>query len=146
MKRFVEGVDLDNWTGIRVHEIAHRVSKAIGDRRHDGKVATLSPLYAIEAGLKIYDELSTGPFTYLSGDLLTAEQRKKYKITSPNSISKMFEDDPPIAIFVGFESFDYVRKSMDMESPLVAYAEQKGFERVHGDFGGRTLYVNRRRP
>ena len=83
MKRFVEAVDLDNRTGIRVREIAHRVSKAIGDRRHDGKVATLSPLYAIEVGLKIYDELSAGSFTYLSGDLSTAEQRKNLRLPRP---------------------------------------------------------------
>ena len=58
----------------------------------------------------------------------------------------MFEDEPPIANFVRFESFYYVRKSTGMENPLVAYAEQKGLERVHGDFGGGTLYLNRRRP
>ena len=52
-------------------------NEVIGKQNKHGKIATLSPLYAIEANLPIYHELATGPFLYRVGDLLRPEQRKQ---------------------------------------------------------------------
>ncbi|MEA4908111.1 MAG: hypothetical protein VB089_10840, partial [Anaerolineaceae bacterium] len=65
------------WVGLHVHDVAMDMRGELAARGTGagGKVATLSPLYAVEANLPIYAELSTGPFLYRIGDMLTAEQR-----------------------------------------------------------------------
>jgi hypothetical protein len=47
------------WQGIRIHNIAQKIKAEIGTKGNFQKLCTLSPLYAIEANIPIYHELST---------------------------------------------------------------------------------------
>lgn len=127
----------ENWSALRVHEVAMNVRKALVDNRISaGKVATLSPLFALEANLAIYDELSAGPFFYRSGDLLAADQRKRFVITSPNSIGSLLAEDPPSAIIVGYEE--------KLDEPLLEYAIQNKYREISvTGLGGRCFLVGR---
>jgi hypothetical protein len=127
--------DKNEWSGFYVHDISMNVRNALianglGTNR---KIATLSPLFVIESNLPIYSELSTGPFLYRSGDLLTSEQRKHFVGTSPKSIGNLFNEDPPAAILVGYEG--------DLDKPLVEYAIANDYKKVNGFWGGGELYV-----
>ncbi len=121
------------WKSIQVHDVAQRIRDKIGNR--NARVATLSPLYVIEADLEIYRELATGQFLYQIGDLLTPEQRKKFCATSPKTIHELFKADPPTAILVGFEG--------PLDSSLKQYAISAGYQKADGNFGGGELYIRR---
>jgi hypothetical protein len=97
------------------------------------KVATLSPLFAVEARLPIYPELATGPFLYRVGDLIPPEQRKRFVATSPRSVGALLAADPPGAIVVGVEG--------DLDDPLVEYASAPGYRKVPGTGRSGQLYV-----
>ncbi len=59
-------------------DASFRIRFRIAEGSHDlatAKLATVSPVYAIESGLGIYPELSTGSFVLRIGDLLSEEQR-----------------------------------------------------------------------
>lgn len=100
-------IQRDKWYGIYVHDISTRIQDVLVDNVREGdnkgKIATLSPLFVVEANIPIYLELSTGPFLYRIGDLLTQEDRERFIGTSPNHIGELFEKEPPVAILVGFE-------------------------------------------
>ncbi len=122
------------WKGFTIHTIARNIKQEL-PKNPSGAIATLSPLFAVEADLPIYPELATGPFLYRIGDLLTPEQRKLFHGTSPSTISKLFDSRPPLAIFTGFEG--------DLDTPLIRYAVTHNYRKVHGFFGGGMLYVRR---
>jgi hypothetical protein len=129
--------DTDQWWGLVAHEVSIDVRRALEARDIDtgDKVATLSPLFVADANLPIYRELSTGPFLYRIGDLLSREQRKRFVGTSPSSIGNILKNDAPSAILVGFE--------YDLDSPLIEYARRNGYRKVNGCWEkvGGTLYV-----
>lgn len=127
--------NIDGWTGISVHETAEQIRRYIGVIEKGDKVATLSPVYAIEADLPIYNELSTGSFLYRVGDLIPNNKRRTYVGTSQQSLHALFEIDPPKAIFVGFEG--------DLDLPFIVYAETHDFAKIKGDFKGGILYVRK---
>lgn len=114
----------DKWTGLRFHDISMNVRSALINSGIgiDGKIGTLSPLFVTESNLNIYSELSTGPFLYRIGDLLTPEQRAHYTGTSPKTISDLFTADPPAAVLVGFEG--------ELDKPLIEYAKANKYKKV----------------
>jgi hypothetical protein len=117
----------------QVDHVAQAISQAL--RGHRGKIATLSPLYAVEADLQIYNEFSTGVFAYRIGDLLNPEERHEFVTTSPDSLDELFDVDPPAAIFV--------RNIYDeaLDGPFIDYAESRAYIQVKGQFDGGKLYV-----
>jgi hypothetical protein len=127
--------DRNAWQGIYVHDVSMNIRKALLVNGIDTnrKIATLSPIYVIEANLPIYLELSTGQFTYRSGDLLTSEQREHFVVTSPDSIQNLFSKDKPLAILTGFEG--------KLDEPFVKYAKTYGYEKVEGISGGGKLFI-----
>ncbi len=121
------------WVGHEIHTDALRI-RDTGNLKPGDKIATLAPLYAIESGLDIYPELSTGSFLFRVGDMLDKSLREKYKATSPNSIAKeLFKNDPPAAILVGFEG--------DLDDPLREYAINNHYIKISEDFNGGELYI-----
>jgi hypothetical protein len=125
------------WTGLHVHDLSTRIRDALV-REHletNRRIATLAPLFVVESGMSIYRELSTGPFLYRIGDLLTEGQRAEFIATSPGSIGALLDGDPPVAIVVGLEG--------NLDEPLVEYAKRRNYQSVEvAGFDG-DLYVNR---
>jgi hypothetical protein len=127
--------DRNNWAGLMVHNVSMNIRNALPNygKGNNGKIATLSPMYVADANLPIYLELADGPFIYRAGDLLTPEQRKHFVVTSPKTIGNLLNEDPPAAIFVGFEG--------NLDKPLVQYAVSHNYTKVDGSFNGGQLYV-----
>ncbi|MBN1593868.1 MAG: hypothetical protein JW941_11560 [Candidatus Coatesbacteria bacterium] len=124
---------LDNWVGISTHRTAHAIRERIGSPEGSDKIATLAPIYAIEAGIPIYRELETGPFFYRVWDLLTEDQRRGYVSASPKTLAAVLDREPPAAILVGFQA--------GLETPFIDYANSHGYIKAEGKFDGGTLYV-----
>lgn len=126
--------DPQTWSGVQVHQAALSVRQRLeAAGAAAGKVATLSPLYAIEANLPIYPQLATGPFLFRVGDLLSAEQRQRFIASSPQTIGDLLDAEPPAAILVGFEG--------DLDASLREYARQRHYAKQDSMADGVELYV-----
>lgn len=84
-----------------------------------GPVATLSPLYPLQAGLRIYPELAAGPFAYRVADVTPPDLRALYPMAGPADLEALFRAIPPAAILTGFDPV--------LERPLVDYARRYGY-------------------
>jgi len=118
----------------RVHTVSADIQNSLRLKKPGvtGRIATLSPLFVVEANLPIYEELSTGPFLYRIGDLLSLEDRKRFVGTSPKTIHDLFNKEEPLAVFVGYER--------GLDSALLDYALKNNYSAV--DVRGRgTLYI-----
>jgi hypothetical protein len=68
------------------------------------RVATLFPLYPLEAGLRIYPELATGGFAYRVAGLIENNQREKLATVAPEDIPDLFQDQVAVTILIGPKS------------------------------------------
>ncbi len=126
----------ENWLGYRVHRIAGKIRDVIPPSDRKRPVATVTPIYALEAGLPVYRELATGPFYYRVGHLLTEDQRSRYAITSRDDLARLLDATRPSAILVGYEE-------EPVEKPFVDYATSRGYEVRTALDGGGTLYTRK---
>ncbi|HYP40602.1 MAG TPA: hypothetical protein VEX13_09615 [Chloroflexia bacterium] len=110
-------LDLDETAPAQVHRTALEIRSAIGGR---GTVATLAPIYALEAGLDIYPELAPGPFASRVAGLLTQERREDFGVWSGDDLGTALSQRPPEAVLVGLEGA--------LEDPLVQFATNQGYE------------------
>lgn len=126
----------DKWTSLIVHKRAEQMKYYIGTVKNNQKVATLSPIFALEGGLPVYKELSTGTFIYRLGELLPERITNKYSYVSSQNIDELFEKDPPKAILVDLTG------KYDFYKPFIKYAEEKNFKKIQKDLQGLILYVS----
>ncbi len=107
-----------NWTGIAFHQQAEKLARATaGD---DAPIATLAPLYPLEARKPIYPELAAGFVLYRVGDYLGRSEGRNYRyLASPTTIGSILEREPPSAILVGTEG--------KLDEPFVAFARNHGY-------------------
>ena len=137
----------ETWIGNKVHKIAFDIKAEFEKNGNNGKIATLTPVFVLDSGMEIYDEL-VGPFGYRMADELTEEERKKYILTSQKTIYSLLEKDPPAAIFTGFE--------YKLEQPLLEFAADNNYKKTDKHFGagiypgggdalpsGGTLYLRK---
>ena len=129
----------DQWSGAAAVNVSREIRTALqkagylnGNQGSD-KVATLSPIFAIETGLSIYPQLATGSFVYRIGDLLSETQRRADVATSVSTITHLFDADPPAAIFVTDEG--------DLEAPLADYAKTHHYRAAEQKFAEGQLYI-----
>ena len=87
---------VQNWIPYQVHS----TGKMMFDNLPQGKVLTLAPVYVIEAGREIYPEFATGPFASRVADFLSPQERREFKIVSPEDLEGFLISDPPVAILI----------------------------------------------
>jgi hypothetical protein len=119
------------WASARMEAEAQEILEHFDDHAEAVKGASLSPLPFLLADVRIYHELSTGPFLFRVGDLLSAEERQRFVATSAHSIAELFERDPPDLIYGGGE------KNLDVF--LFRYAESHGYREQRLRTGGRLF-------
>jgi hypothetical protein len=107
-----------SWYPIQTRVLGHKIQSIVGD----GRVLTLSPLFPLDGGAKIYPQYATGPFAWRVADLLTEEQRSLYWVESKTELVTDLENHPPGGILVGL--------TKDAEGFFLDYARQKGYNPV----------------
>jgi hypothetical protein len=113
-------VDVAHWTGFQVHRDAVRMASIARVEGPRSSMATLSPVYALEGGLKVYPALAMGPFVYRASAWIPAEDRRHYtSLASPTTVGSMLENAPPSAILTGQEGA--------LDAPLSDYAVAHGY-------------------
>lgn len=123
-----------SWTGVGVHEVSRQVVAAA----HGRPVATLSPIYALEAGGVVYPEFVAGPFVYRVADLMQPDHRRYWRLVSPSTLAARLDADRPGAILVGAEG--------RLDDAFRRYAAVHAFRRVplagaQTRYGALELYV-----
>ena len=122
-KDVISVFDTAQWTGLRIHRTSEQIRDILESKSASGRLATLQPLFAVESGIPIYPQLCTGPFVYVVGDMLTPDERKRYVATSPSDVDRLFGEEPPAAVLVGFYDIE--------DDPLKRYAIRNGYREMH---------------
>lgn len=92
----------DRWTGNIVHIDAQSIGPKVRRTARGGRLATLYPVHALEAGLPIYPHLALGPFIYRASAYIPAGQRPYFRhLASPETIGGILSREPPAALLVG---------------------------------------------
>lgn len=102
------------WVPLQVDETAHWLRGQLlspGDR----KILTLSPIYAIEAGLPIYKEFVTGPFAWRISGLVPADEAAARKLPWAPGIGEFLMNQPPAAVLTGLEPKPQLEKRLIQE-------------------------------
>ncbi|MHC4741660.1 MAG: hypothetical protein ACYS8Z_07105 [Planctomycetota bacterium] len=103
----------EEWTPV----IKHRISQQIGHKvAEPKKVLTLAPLFALEGGCEVYDELSAGSIIYRIGDFLSPEDRALTRTVGSEGLRAMIDASPPSAVLLGVEA----PHMLFLEEPLKA--------------------------
>jgi 4-amino-4-deoxy-L-arabinose transferase-like glycosyltransferase len=136
-------VDVAHWTGFQVHRDAVRIAKIARVEGPRSSMATLSPVYALEGGLKVYPALAMGPFVYRASAWIPAEDRRHYtSLASPTTVGGMLENAPPSAILTGQEGA--------LDTPLADFATTHGYVahpiRIGRGGAGRDMVLFTRPP
>lgn len=114
------------WQPLVSRTQAAGIHDAVSQASVSGKLATLQPIFAIQAGMPFYSEFSAGPFVFAVADGLPEEKQKQFVSVGRDRLTRVLDADPPAAILAGF----YAGDRMFDDSCLIAYAEQRGYRRT----------------
>lgn len=106
------------WTPMEMHADAARLHRVPAG----GRILTLAPTLALEAGRSIYPEFVTGPFAWRISPFVEAGKAARLKIPTAATLDALLAERPPTAFLLGAEK--------NGEEPLKAYARQHGFRMV----------------
>jgi hypothetical protein len=131
------------WTVVRVHHDGEAIAHRLAAEGVTGKVATLAPIYPLEADLTVYPELATGPFAYRTAQYTAPELATYFRSTSPATIKDLFAADPPAGILTGFDQV--------LEAPMVHFAKERGYKMISDlglkdRYGEAVLYIRPSEP
>ena len=108
LDRIPQVFTVQNWVPVRLHKVSEDIADKAGK---DRPVLTLAPLWALEGGCKIYNELSAGPFVYRIADFMTHTEREVTSTVAPSTIAELIEKSPPAAVILGTEP-KFIEKSL----------------------------------
>lgn len=125
--------DRSKWTMSEISGIGEEIRKKIDIGNNNEQVATLAPLYVLEAGLPGFMQFSTGSFLYRIGDMVTDSERKRYVGVSPKSLAYFLDKNPSAALLVGYEE--------SLDQPFIDYAIKNHYEMVKLETTEGILYL-----
>lgn len=94
----------------------HNFGKKITNLTTDNYVLTLTPLFVLEGGGKIYKEFANNPFNWRTSHFVPKKTRNKFNIISPEELNAFLSRKPPYGVLIGFEGeFDeiFLKYAMD---------------------------------
>jgi hypothetical protein len=90
------------WAVTEVHGLSAFIARHV----EKGRVATLYPILALDAGSPIYSEFSLGVFFFRSGNHLAPERVMELNGVSPQTLPLLLGMTPPAAVFIGTLVYD----------------------------------------
>ena len=123
------------WPPIAVERISGELAYALSSRSDEpAQVATLAPIYALEAHQRIYVELASGPFLFRVADNLSPESRARFRATSVSTLASLLRSNPPAAVLITDEH--------GLERSLLAFAKSNGYQRLAAaEMGALRVYL-----
>lgn len=99
--------------------IFHNLGQQIDALAPEGKILTLTPQFAVEAGRSIYPPFAAGPFAWRITPQLNDVERVALGLIGDDELDSYMASDPPAGILVGLEN--------ELDAPLIAYARSHGY-------------------
>ena len=122
---------LDNWEPLRVHKVSQEI---IDEAGMGAKVLTLGPLFALEGGGEIYEELSAGRYAYRVVDRLSEYERQISRTAGPATIGGVVEKSLADVVIAGVEP-------NSLEDPLLDAAAARSWRvEEYEEFGLRVYF------
>jgi hypothetical protein len=118
----------ESWTPIRIERTAQKIATYLQSTQGHGAILTLSPLYAIPAGLPIFPEFVTGPFAWRVSYLLSDEDAVRRGLPLPARIKSFIKEKRPRAILTGQEE-------QQLETPLIKAAQELEYQPIRTGVG-----------
>jgi hypothetical protein len=118
------------WISYKAHKRGLMIANYVGK----GPVLTLAPLFPLEGGVEIYEQLATGPFAWRVSRFFLKSQREEFGIISPEDLEDFLKLNPPKGILVR------KRGSNLEEAPLINYARENKYKELKAT-KGKTLWV-----
>ena len=109
----------EKWQTYQMHIFGGKIT----DITADNYVLTLSPLFVLEGGGKIYKEFANNPFIWRTSHFVPEKIRNEFNIISPEELNSFLSRKPAYGILIGFEGgFDeiYLKYALDNN-----YVEEK---------------------
>jgi len=118
----------ESLTPIKLQRESEVVRGYIDSKAIEGKVLTLSPLYAVSSRLPIYEEFVTGSFAWRVSHLLSEEEAISRGLPLRSQIKSFVKERRPCAILTG-------KESEVLEKPLNEAAKDLGYHRIETSSG-----------
>jgi hypothetical protein len=130
-------LNTNSWTTVKVFKTSTYLRRQIEqfNTKGPGKIATLSPIYALQAGLPIYNEFATSIFYYRVAHLVSPENQSRYGIIGYNRLNKFLSKNPPRAILL--ERGGLFR----LNSQFIQFAKNQNYKEVKLKYNHFILYV-----
>ncbi len=127
-----------NWTTAKVMRASRTIRAAQLQAHVLGPIATLEPIYVLDAGGQILPELVSGPFVFRSGATVSAQTLHTLHALSPAILAADLDARKVAGVYVGHER-SFLGGRVNPEQPLQAYASARGFVRAPGVVDGLLL-------
>lgn len=112
-----------SWTGARVARDGASIAALVHSHAGSARMATLSPLHALEGRLDIYPHFALGPFVHRATPWIDKDDRRYFTyLVAPAEVSSLLRREPPAAILTGIEG------AADL--PLDNFARLHGFHKI----------------
>ena len=121
--------DRGTWIPLRVHQAGQELAAAVGP----GRVLTYSPIFPLEGGQDIYEELATGPFSARAARLISELDEARFKVADEDDWKHALRRRPAAALLTGFEGH--------LDDDLVAQLPPKRLHHASIWFQGKELHV-----
>jgi hypothetical protein len=118
----------EDWATIKVHNAGRQLASLTGH----GKVLTLSPIFPLEGGLRIYPELTAEPFACRSAAFLRASARVEYKMLASKDFPRLLIKEPAQGILVSSDSV--------LDQSVAVFARTHGYQKFP-IVGELTVYL-----
>jgi hypothetical protein len=116
---------------VRVHRISQDIyANASGDKL----ALTLSPLYAIEGGCKIYTELSAGSFVYRIAHNLSEQEIEVTHTAGSSTLTELIEKQQP-SVVIASEAMHFLDESVINKSGAYGWKRK-----VYGEDGPLVFF------
>ncbi len=133
-------VSTDRWTPLRVAREDRWIGDTLRRAGVSGAVATLSAHTVLDSGFPLDRRFAGGAMVYRSADGVDAGLRRRLHITSPSTLARDLEAQPPVALVTGYEGPGGDTR-VDLDGGLRAYALARNYTVHRYPGGGTQLYI-----
>lgn len=124
----------DLWVPSKVRSSALSIRQELAERDASGPIATLNPLYVIEAGLPLMPEFASSIFLYRTADHDNPDLILQLKGIAPSLLDRVLTANPPAAVLIGHEI-------EILSQPLIAWAQAQNYREVASPGSGLRLFL-----
>jgi hypothetical protein len=116
------------WAATHLDRVTSKMEQVLGPATEHFRIATLMPIYPIEAGFGIHPELASAPFFFRANDDLSPDQLERLVGIGPSTVEAWLGENNVQALLTGYDQ--------NLETGFRAYAATRGMSCFRLDLRG----------